>query len=169
MSCTFRRASTVLGVVGLVAVVAGCDKVTGGGWIPSSTGQGKATFGFSAVCKNQEDPIVGPVAALHEGQFEWDDHTAGVSFHGDVEPTLSLNALGTCKEAAQLIDQNINATLLGEYRPQPPGAPGSFEANVTDNGEPGINGDSICVALQGGPHNGYTNCGVIEGGNIQVQ
>jgi hypothetical protein len=39
---------------------------------------------------------------------------------------------------------------------------------VADGGEPAtINGDTICVSLDG-PGIAYSNCGIVQGGNIQV-
>lgn len=39
---------------------------------------------------------------------------------------------------------------------------------VEDDGEPGINGDTVSITLTGGQYNGYTNSGTVQGGNIQV-
>jgi hypothetical protein len=61
--------------------------------------------------------------------------------------------------------------LTGEYRPQglPNAARGTFQLTVTDGGEPGsLNGDTVEIHLSGGLYNGYTNAGVIQGGNIQI-
>ena len=52
--------------------------------------------------------------------------------------------------------------------------PGQFTVLVFDQGEPGrrrgdFTGDVFSIELFGGPYNGYTRGGYIEGGNIQVE
>lgn len=147
-------------------VAAGCDKLKGGGWIPSLMPGQKATFGFSARCKNTTVDSV-PSVRIYEGQFEFDDHAANplvVRVHGDVEP---VTLEGRCEDFP---DDVPASTFIGEYRTQPkvgPSSQGLFQVDVVDGGEPGIDGDSTCVTLFGDV--AYTNCGDVQGGNIQVQ
>ncbi len=39
---------------------------------------------------------------------------------------------------------------------------------MTDDGQPGVDGDTIRVTLTGGAFHGYTNSGVLRGGNIKI-
>jgi hypothetical protein len=164
-------------VVAFAFVVTGCDKLTGGGWIPSlapslALGQ-KATFGFNARCKNTTVDGA-PFAVLYEGQFEFDDHAANplVRVHGDVEP---MTLAGRCEDFPGVPDDFSDLLALlpafsGTYRTQPsvvPSLQGNFVVKVFDGGEPGKFNDFICVTLSGGLN--YTNCDFVQGGNIQVQ
>ena len=99
---SFRRASQPRRLVGVVALLiafafllTGCDRATGGGWIPSlSPTGGHATFAFSAKCKNSTIDGV-PTAVFYQGQFDFDDHAFNplVRVHGVVSPD---EFLGDC-------------------------------------------------------------------------
>ena len=165
-----RAIGIALVVLASLLVATGCDKATGGGWIPSIVPGEKATFGFSARCKNRT--VNGTsFALLYDGQFEYEDHAAppdGVRIHGDVEPFEVEGA--TCEELDEP-DTLPVAFLHGTYRAQPDDGTspdGEFLVVVTDGGEPGtINGDHLHVELIG--LFTYTNDGEVQGGNIQVQ
>lgn len=177
----FRRlrvAGLVAVGIGVTVMLTGCAKLTGGGWIPSLVPGQKATFSFSAKCQNTTVDGV-PVARLYEGQFEFDDHAFSplVRVHGDVQPDAFGTVPGqTCSQVSKetaLIDLS---GFAGTYRTQPdivPSLQGEFAVAVFDGGEPAtINGDTICVDLVGPglvPVGEYFNCGVVQGGNIQVQ
>ena len=156
------RALTGLLVVSAL-LTSGCFSATGGGWIPSMTGADKATFGFSARCRTMQQNG-NPVAELYDGQLEW--HDGPVRFHGKVEPIVLLTEPGLCD------DVSLPTGLLsfgGTYEPHTGGPAGEFIVEVNDLGEPGkINGDFISIKLVGGFHGGYTNAGMLQGGNIQV-
>jgi hypothetical protein len=165
-----------LGIV-VTVMLTGCASLKGGGWIPSlSLGQ-KATFGFSAKC--QDTTIEGvPVARLYEGQFEFDDHSFSplVRVHGDVEPDVfGTVPEETCSQVSKETALMNLSGFRGTYQTQPdvvPSLQGEFAVAVFDGGEPAtINGDMICVDLVGPglPVAGYTNCGVVQGGNIQIR
>jgi hypothetical protein len=172
-----RRTGRLLGTMPVVIVLAfvltGCDTLRGGGWIQSaslSLGE-KATFGFTARCKTRHENGL-PTAVFYEGQFEYDDHGANplVRIHGNVEPNEFFSLPGqTCQDAATEPDLPMS-TFAGTYRTQPrvrPSVQGDFQVFVADGGEPGsINGDEICVSLSGGII--YMNCGIVQGGNVQV-
>lgn len=168
----FQVPAFMLVLVAFAFVVTGCEKLTGGGWIPSLMPGEKATFGFSAKCRDGTDELGNPVAQLFEGQFEFDDHAANplvVRVHGDVEPQAFLNAPGqTCQDVAS--EPLPVGRFGGTYRTQPkvgPSNTGEFLVTVIDGGEGGtINGDFICVELVGGVT--YNNCNDVQGGNIQV-
>jgi len=44
-----------------------------------------------------------------------------------------------------------------------------FFLTMTDAGEPGLKGDTLCLSLLDGAYSGYSNCGPIGEGNIQVR
>jgi hypothetical protein len=153
----------------LAGLGSGCDKVTGGGWIASSADplEEKATFGFSARCKDTKVDSA-PLAVLYDGQLEYHDPAADIRIHGDVEPIPVAEA--TCKELSDSLDDlgQVSATFSGTYRTQPDGLEGDFTVQVTDNGEPStLNGDMFCITLT--PPAAHSNCGPVQAGNIQVQ
>jgi hypothetical protein len=176
-----RRQLRVAGPValGIVATVmlTGCASLTGGGWIPSLALGQKATFAFSAKC--QDTTVDGlPVAQLYEGQFQFDDHFFSplVRVHGDVEPDPFGTMPGeTCSQVSKETALVNLSGFRGTYQTQPdipPSLQGEFAVAVFDGGEPAtINGDTICVDLVGPglPVAEYLNCGVVQGGNIQVR
>jgi hypothetical protein len=142
-------------------LLAGCDKATGGGWIPG-TMDAQANFGFTVKCRTTQASDGSPIANLYDGQIEWND--GAIRFHGDVQP---VQMTGSCEDVHQ---PAVTVFFQGTYRPKPNGLPGSFVAMVTDGGEPGtINGDAIAIQLNGGQFNGYSNGGSIQGGNIQIR
>jgi hypothetical protein len=141
-----------------------CTKATGGGWITSATGVGKATFGFTGKCR---DLVVNstPTAEI-TARLEYHDHPAGVSFHG-VVPAIRVSG-STCAELQDEFDRPGDSVFTGSYQPQPKGAAGVFMLRVGDAGEPGRTGDLFCVSLIDGAYDAYRNCGALGGGNIQV-
>jgi hypothetical protein len=162
-------------LVAVTFVLTGCTKMTGGGWIPSTVPGERATFGFTARCVTTT--ISGlPAAVLHDGEFEFEDHGAGVSIHGEVEPSPLQTFPGmTCKQLAES-DPNLLKTggFEGTYRTQgmEPSHDGTFVVVVHDGGRPGtIAGDRICVDLVGATAAfTYTNCDAeVQGGNIRVE
>jgi hypothetical protein len=169
----WRRPLGIIAVLTASAfLLTGCDQVTGGGWIPSlSPTGGRATFGFTAKCRNRTIDGV-PTAVFYEGQFEFDDHgfNQQVRIHGDVQPVEFFNVSGSsCRDISEL-DLVTLTGFSGTYRTQAqvlPISSGEFAVTVIDGGEGGINGDFICVSLAGGIE--YLNCGDVQGGNIQVQ
>jgi predicted small secreted protein len=171
----------LLGLIVLVIassfVVTGCDRLTGGGWIQSAAvlSGGKATFGFSAKCRDTTVDGV-PIAELYDGQFQFDDRSFNprVRVHGDVEPNVFGTAPGqTCRQVANdlhVVRQQLSG-FQGTYRTQPavvPSSEGEFAVSVFDAGEGGnlLDDDQLCVDLTGGVT--YFNCGPVQGGNIQV-
>jgi hypothetical protein len=159
---------TVATAILLAGLASGCDKVTGGGWIASFPNPlEKATFGFTAKCKNRTVNST-PTAVFYDGQLEYQDHGADIHIHGDVEPNEMLQVSdATCSEFR---DFPIPALTMfeGRYRSQPDGGQGDFVVTVADNGEPGsLNGDMFMIVLTGTEE--HTNSGPIQGGNIQVR
>lgn len=180
-----RWIMNMMAVLLLAFVTVGCDQFSGGGYLRSANTMApdteKANFGLNGKCKETtiERSLIGlegtgliQVAALYEGQFQYDDHAANIKFHGDTEPSLFfINEFNTCKAVHGLSDGEFVgvAEFGGNYRPQPKGAPGEFTGTISDSGTQGFVGDSFSISLQGGQYNGYTNAGPIEGGNIDVK
>ena len=184
-----RRGLALIPLVLMLALVAsGCTKITGGGWIQSLAllQDEKATFGFTAQCKNTTTTVGGisvPTAVLHDGQFEFEDHGLNVSVHGDVE-TLPLQEfpLTTCKDLRNEPNLLGTGAFAGTYRTQPgmtPAHEGEFLVQVIDAGKlpPQIDpltgtvvADHICIDLTGVTEVFfYNNCGDLEGGSIKVE
>lgn len=167
-------------LAGAIIVIAGCHKVTGGGWIAGVNG-GKATFGFEAQCVDDESGGY----AQFEGQFQFNDSGAGVRFHGDVEPNAFYGGFPedlSCSDVVEVPGAAwgpLNQALFRGECTSPGGITGTFSVEVTDNGTPGsMAGDIITVSTPytvfgipfGEPCTDdlqpYSNSGVIGGGNI---
>ena len=169
-------------LAGAIIVIAGCHKVTGGGWIAGVNG-GKATFGFQAQCVDDEfgDP------SQFEGQFQFNDRGAGVRFHGDVNANQTYVGAPeewSCSDIVELVfPAELNQALFQGECTSPGGITGTFSVEVTDNGTPGsMAGDVITVSTPytvvtefgtftfGEPCTDdlqpYSNSGVIGGGNL---
>ena len=169
-------ARAALALAGVIVIIAGCHKVTGGGWIAGVNG-GKATFGFQAQCVDDEfgDP------SQFEGQFQFNDRGAGVRFHGDVNANLSYIGFPeewSCSDIVEFVnppEELGHAAFQGQCT-SPAGIAGTFSVEVMDNGTPGsVAGDIITVqspayGFCGTPCTDdmqtYSNSGVIGGGNI---
>ena len=160
----------------MLVVITGCHKVTGGGWIAGVNG-GKATFGFQVRCVTDEfgDP------AQFEGQFQFNDHRAGVRFHGDVNANLSYIGFPeewSCSDIVEFVNppEELGHAVFQGQCTSPAGTTGTFSVEVMDNGTPGsVAGDIITVqspayGFFGTPCTDdlqpYSNSGVIGGGNI---
>jgi len=169
-----RRLSYTGVLVALAIVVfAGC-KATGGGYIPTAEPgvEGKATFAFNAKCTNTTDEF-GNVIAEVKGQLQYNDHPADVKIHADLVnpfPDLLIGSSTPCEDFDDLLTDEQTDVFFGTYRVSggPKEAEGGVRLQVTDNGEPGINGDQVAIFLDGGRHSGYSNSGIVEGGNVQV-
>lgn len=172
-SGTLRPLGVIAVLIAFAFVLTGCDRVTGGGWIPSvSPTGGRATFSFTAKCRNRTIDGI-PTAVFYEGQFEFDDHGFNplVRVHGDVQPVEFFNVTGqSCRDLSRELDLVTLTGFQGTYRTQPqvfPVSQGEFAVAAFDGGEGGINGDELCVSLAGAIE--YLNCGAVQGGNIQVE
>lgn len=167
----------------MLVCIAGCHKVTGGGWIAGVNG-GKATFGFQAQCVDDADGD----PSQYEGQFQYNDRGAGVRFHGNVNANMTYVGAPedwSCSDIVELVYANqLNQALMQGECTSPAGVKGTFSVEVTDNGTPGsVTGDIITVSTPsildfgnwetGEPpqpctDNGfaYSNSGLLSGGNI---
>jgi hypothetical protein len=159
MKPRFLTLVTVLGVF-----LASCTAY-GGGWIASSSGTGKATFGFAINCTQ-----IDPHNILLSGQVQYADHPVGITFHGEIEQPFTRSDIEiSCDDPFGVAPP----TFIGTYRMEPSGKTGGFTWSTTDYGEPGPSeGDRILVRLyEGAAFQSpliYTHGGVIGGGNIQV-
>jgi hypothetical protein len=169
----------LLAIIPILVLVAfttgGCTKMTGGGWIPSLMPTQKATFGFSAKCK--DTTIAGvPAALLYEGQFQFTDKAMDVSVHGDVEPTVFATVVGsTCRQVGTETNPfGAVGQFEGRFRTQDSTVVnrGDFLVQVADSGKSStLDGDELCVDLFGDGVGGlvYKNCNFVQGGNIKVE
>jgi hypothetical protein len=168
-----RRASYTGVLVALtIVVLAGCEHATGGGYITSATGEGKATFAFNGKCTNTtfetetgEEVVVGVV----KGQLQYNDKPADVKFHAEFGGTV-LSGTGSATPCEDLETNESTEEFAGVYRVSggPKEAEGNVRLEVTDAGEPGINGDQVTIRLDGGRYSGYFNTGTVQGGNVQA-
>jgi len=155
--------------------------VTGGGWIPSNSGDGKANFGFNAdAC---EDPFKAT------GHFNFHDKKGliangasimgGIKLNGKVveasrcvadDPSLPVTSGCQVCESLLGIDGKIDYhALSATYDSTNPKALGSgiVYACAKDNGEGGKSSSDLAViTIVGGPFDGYINAGPVQG-NIQ--
>lgn len=164
-------------LLGVAVVLVGCHKVTGGGWLAGLYG-GKANFGFEARCVTTN----GNENRFYEGQFQYQDRSAGVGFHGDIDTGFTATWANNCEDAAIPLSTLNEAQLTGTCISQPGGVSGSFSVRVVDNGSPGsLAGDTIVIdtpsqqPFYSGEYAGipctdngvaYHNEGSLGGGNI---
>jgi prepilin-type N-terminal cleavage/methylation domain-containing protein len=138
---------------------------SGSGFLPSACDSDEiATFEFNATTNRSTGEIQG----------EGDYHDCG--FGCDVDSHLVIGPPGSANAFAFFTELGLECPgyptggvlLEGSYTPQPPGAQGGFLIYVVDAGEPGANTDFFAIQLQLDEFDGYFNCGVITGGNIQL-
>jgi hypothetical protein len=179
------RCLVLLVLLPLVAGAFGCaGKYTGGGSIPSAAAGSKAgaTFGFNleGVDGNNDgmidiaveyDPVEGFYFGwmVGKGQFNYNDHGAGVRFHADFDASYTSNPNGITDQIYVRFDEHFNITALlfiGTYTSR--AGSGVVMVAVTANGDWLDNlDDTIEVTLYGGPYAGYHNSGTVQNGNIQ--
>jgi hypothetical protein len=135
--------------LGLIAVLAfalvatSCTAhVTGGGFVAGDT-EGTANFGFNFQCDG------------HDTKGHLTYHDGDVKIKGTIDNCSFLHK--TVQAYGDWVPQG-KSTLVG----------GSFMITGSDEGEPGIGGDTFKIELQeDGTDWDYTNDGVLLGGNIQ--
>jgi len=145
-----------------VLSLSGCiGRYTGGGSINSTAGAGKkATFGF--VIDGTGPPDLNGYATKAKGQFQYDDHGAGVSFHVDkITPTDYFYVTG----GGNAVGIQYNGTYSSID------GPGTLTFGVSshDNtdGLGNMDQDSLLVVVLSGPYAGYANGGLVQHGTIQ--
>jgi hypothetical protein len=119
---------------------------------------------FFAPAPPDQVPII---FAIAKGQFDYNDHGAGVQFHLEIVPDPTLTrADGGPLNGCWVVDAGAGASFWGPYTS--PAGNGQASVNVTAKGDQyGSADDTIEVSLSGGPCDGYHNFGTIQGGNIQ--
>lgn len=152
--------TAVLAVLSLT----GCPgKYTGGGSINSNIigAKGKATFGFNIDGTDVDGDGQVDVA---KGQFQYDDHPAGVSFHVVVD-----GAPGgvLCNPDCFTPGASIMVPYAGRYTSKD--GDGDVILGVTSiNDGFGNQVDSLWIyGVSSGPYAGYSNYGVVQHGNIK--
>ena len=156
----------MLAVVGLAAAsLTGCvGRFTGGGSIDSVAGAPqKATFGFVIDAIN---PDVNGNPTAVKGQFQFDDHGAGVSFHvNQLQPALYAYILGTVFHPEAVIFAYTGTYTSNE-------GTGSLDLGVSSDKQ-GLfgtyNNDAVYVNVASGPYAGYSNAGLVQNGTIQFK
>lgn len=142
--------------------IAGCaDKFTGGGTIPSTDEvQGdQANFGFTYKVTDQETGA-GKTQGTYHDEFAPSYPLGGLElkFTG----LLSSASSGPCANG-------LKGTV--SYTSQNSNYPGTGQAllKACDTGQPrNFPGDSIGIDVLSGPYNGYSNEGLLTGGNLQA-
>ena len=152
LKCLVRVLALGVLSVPMLLMATGCyEKLNGGGWMRSANGEDRATFGIHVNATRSD-------ARGTRGTYH--DHGTGVrlKFHklGDVE--LSEREEGGCAF--------FEATYKSQDKRQP--GKGTVEVTACDNGEPGVNGDTLEIFVIDGPYADYGNSGPILGGNFQL-
>ena len=189
----------VLAIVGLIGasqvgyaqnVPAG--QYTGGGFIQSAApgAPQKATFGFNlegvdgdgdGFVDRVDKVVFNPRPSLvwwyvGRGQFQYNDHGAGVKFHLDHDAAYELNPDNSIPDRVTFRTSVIfppfppkiivmGIEWVGTYSSKD----GSGKVFVSVNAEEDAFGslvDTVRIWVQSGPYSGYSNSGVLQGGNI---
>jgi len=160
-----------LALVGLAASsLTGCvGRFTGGGSIDSVAGAPqKATFGFVI---NATDPDENGNPTNITGQFQFNDHGAGVSFHvAQLRPTTPPGvggilfddqdnpvALATVFEGTYSCNAGTGEVWIGA---------GSEDQVYSNPFVTATNKDAIDVEVLTGPYAGYSNAGLVQHGEV---
>jgi Big-like domain-containing protein len=117
-------------------------KVTGGGWVPAKTGNGKANFGFNA---QQQTGV--------KGRITFDDNSKGIGLKGVVNSLRITGSQADFSGTCSLSD----------------GTQCNYSAHVEDRAEPGAGKDRFKIQifnLSGAQL--YATDQLLGGGNIQV-
>lgn len=156
-----RRMVRVGALAGVAVLAAGCFDASGGGWLEGAEGPGtRATFGVEASC----DVVVDMFGAIGVGTVElsYIDREAGVNVK-----VMSSDA--SCFPDAGLLSGDAGAIVVAPYEARPRGEGGTATVSFFDTGESGPSkGDRFEIVLEGGVHDGYSNDGILQGGNLTV-
>jgi hypothetical protein len=155
-----------LAIAGLaVFSLSGCiGRYTGGGSIDSTVGAPqKATFGFVIDAMGPADVNGFPTKV--KGQFQYNDHGAGVSFHVDqITPTDFFYAIQGGAGAVGIQYDGTYSSVAGQ---------GSLTFGISSHdqtdGLGDMDQDSVLVVVLSGPFAGYNNGGFVQHGTIQFR
>jgi len=168
-----KKVSMVLLLPLMLLFVVSCQKSNGGGFIDSVTGTGKATFGVQMKCDNilhTSGQYVGKLS----GNLQFNDHTAGVKIHGDIDfiPNDYDSSLTSCEMMSSYFDGPLGESIsfaAGTYTSQPGNKAGEFVIGLLDN-DPNFtscpDGDAIEIMIGGDIS--YSNGGCLRGGNMSI-
>ena len=168
-----KRAIATVAVLAAATSLSGCFKTTGGGWFIDGSDGDLVTFGFTAQPDGEPtgfcdgylfpfpqvptcQPAKGRLTLIDHGGESGEPHIIRGTFTGTYAPESGNPVDGSQFAGTALVDGE--EWLLG--------------MRVTDNGEPGLDGDFIFIMLEeaatadGTPDLVYI--GTIGGGNIQV-
>lgn len=161
-------------IAAVLLATTGCTDISGGGWIFSKAGpQAKANFGLTLTCTDD-----GMGGAVITGTVEYQDKgwivlgadgkNRSLSLHGTVDATPSDVTCEQLDNLEQFLFHTGNV-YAGTYVTQPAsvGAGGNFLIQAVDNGPAGPDKtDALGIIVLTGAYGGYTNSGVLQGGNI---
>ena len=137
-----------------------CVFYTGGGRIdrdPPQSNQDFATFGFNATMRNTSD-CQGPA-----GQLEYVDHFRRFKFHGTSADIVSEFDDADFGGKCALINGQGRYSINNG-----PWTDSSYQAEVCDNGEPGVGRDKFMIEVAVGYNSLSEGKGpILRGGNIQ--
>jgi prepilin-type N-terminal cleavage/methylation domain-containing protein len=140
-------------------------RASGSGFLPSVCDSDEiATFEFNATTNRS--------AGEPQGEGDYHDHGLGC----ELDANLLIGPSGPADAFAFFAELGLECPayptggvlVKGLYTPQPTGTLGAFLIYVVDAGEPGATTDFLAIQFQEGEFDGYFNCGVITGGNIQL-
>jgi hypothetical protein len=139
-----NRFLTAIGLSAAIFLVGCSGEYSGGGVMDSASGipGEKATFGFTVYASN--DGVSCDEITTVNGQFQFVDKSAGVTFHAQVHSFAG----GYADD-----DFNVAPLFLGDYYVKGKKGPD----NKTDN---------FFVTVLDGPYAGYVNSGVFTKGNL---
>jgi len=158
----------MLAVVGLAAAnLTGCvGRYTGGGSIDSINGAPqKATFGFVL---DALDPDANGYPTNVTGQFQFNDHAAGVSFHVNQFESADSWAPGP----NFLNPEAVVFNYIGTYTSNQGTGTVQIGVGSHDQVSPldgSLNSDAVLVDVLDGPYTGYYNFGLVQNGIIQFK
>jgi hypothetical protein len=164
MGLITKRSASLLVLPILAVAVAGCaTDFTGGGTIPSTdlNPADQANFGFTYKITNTATGAGHTQGAYH-------DPTAPAFPNGGVKFKFDRLLFGDSAPGSVCTVNGI--TGIVNYISQNPNYPGSglVLLSACDNGEPGVGKDAIEVDVFTGPYAGYSDTGVLTGGNLQA-
>lgn len=166
---------TAIAAAAILVVIAGCHKVTGGGWIEGVNG-GKATFAFEGKCVRVDPFETGePESFFYRGQLQFNDRLAGVKVHTEMlRVALFGDTSESCEESADFFGSfgSLYQATFGGLCYGPNREIGFVSVDVVDEGLRGsFKGDSITISIDGvctSDGQPYSNSGIIQGGNIVI-
>ena len=153
----------------LIMLLGGCKTIRGGGWINSSTGEGKATFGINITKKK----------CKYYGGFTYHDHSLKdekgqhLSLKAWVDSNSPLLSGVPCDDQSldsQSLENKITYDFSYRSRYDKSGEEGygTIEFKDANRSKSPDENDRLCIDIYFGPYAGYKNCGDLRGGNLTI-